>query len=489
MKNKKIYYVLLITVCAVLFTTLIGAVGIITTVNMSKENALNELRLESLEFCYEFDAKISSIEQAVHTMEAMAIYHLDDFERFKEDPDYVDTYTKGMDKRIRYIAEQTQGALSVYIRYNKEIASPTSGCFLVRDDGTGILTEYPVTDLSASEDLNTAWYDIPVAMGKPVWIAPYDNNYINRNMISYVTPYYVDEELVGVIGMDIQYEYIEEMISEIKTHDSGFAFLTDEEGNVIVHKDYELYDAAFDSEEILRLQEEARNEISAKPAFRGDTYVFTRTKNGMILCLAVPNKEIYKASNKLFFSVLFIEIAAILVIVLISTLIIRKLYLLSEVDELTGAYNRKYFIRFYQELKRDDIDTYMLFIFDIDNFKNINDSYGHNAGDKAIFDVAKLAGEFIGKNGIVARWGGDEFIGVIKKEYAVRSLNEFRKVLEERTDETYGRITISAGIAELGIAPELSEVCELVDKALYFSKRNGRNRVTEYTPEIIAWNQ
>ena len=486
MKNKKIFYVLLITVCAVLFTTMIGAIGIRTAVNISKENALNELRLESMEFCYDFDAKISSIEQAVHTIEAMAIYHMDDFERFKKDPDYVDAYTEGMYERIRYIAEQTQGILSVYIRYNKEFAYPTSGCFLVRENGTGELKEYPVTDLSTNEDLNMTWYDTPVKLGEPVWLAPYDNNYINQDMMSYVTPYYVNGELAGIIGMDIQYEYIEEMISAISTHDSGFAFLTDEDGNVIVHKNYELYDAAFNSEEILRLQEKARSEINSKPALRGDTYVFTRTKNGLILCLSVPDKEIYKVSNKLFFAVLLIEIAAVFVIVLISTLIIRELYRLSEVDELTGSHNRKYFIRFYQGLKRDEIDAYMLFIFDIDHFKNINDSFGHNAGDKAIIDVSKLSGEFVGKNGIVARWGGDEFIGVIKKEYAVLVLNEFRKALEKRTDEVYGKITISAGIAALGIAPELSEVCELVDKALYDSKRNGRNKVTEYTLEINA---
>ncbi|KTD53610.1 regulatory protein (GGDEF domain) [Legionella santicrucis] len=161
-------------------------------------------------------------------------------------------------------------------------------------------------------------------------------------------------------------------------------------------------------------------------------------------------------------------------------------------DPLTGLYNRRYLEDFLlkqihqSERTKSPISLLML---DLDHFKKINDTYGHDAGDVALKELGKILQEDIRVGDIAARYGGEEFIVVFYNtdEKTIRARAESIRQAVSRLQIKYGAqlvgpITISIGIAVYpihGRAP--TELIESADKALYFAKANGRNKVVLYS--------
>jgi len=160
-------------------------------------------------------------------------------------------------------------------------------------------------------------------------------------------------------------------------------------------------------------------------------------------------------------------------------------------DALTKLYNRRSANR-----KLDIIishyttngTTYSVAIGDIDFFKKVNDTYGHDGGDIVLQAVATILQSNMKKKGFVARWGGEEFLLAFDKtdlETAEKHLEDILNEIRALTIDYEGReikITMSFGVA---CNPELSKdeiICQ-ADKYLYYSKENGRNRITSALPE------
>ena len=99
-------------------------------------------------------------------------------------------------------------------------------------------------------------------------------------------------------------------------------------------------------------------------------------------------------------------------------------------------------------------------------------------GDAAIKDLAKTAVRTLGKETLIARWGGDEFIGLIPADIAETALERLRWHLYSDGDKEYGKMTISIGAVRINPKYSMNQMTELVDKALYQSKVAGRNHLT-----------
>ncbi|MGM9921226.1 MAG: GGDEF domain-containing protein, partial [Bhargavaea sp.] len=87
---------------------------------------------------------------------------------------------------------------------------------------------------------------------------------------------------------------------------------------------------------------------------------------------------------------------------------------LSRRDPLTGAYNRRSLIDYVRKLRLSGVPGYGVVLFDLDDFKEINDTYGHETGDAVLRDFAGTLSDFVGSRGIIARWGGDEFLAIFR---------------------------------------------------------------------------
>lgn len=163
---------------------------------------------------------------------------------------------------------------------------------------------------------------------------------------------------------------------------------------------------------------------------------------------------------------------------------------LSRTDRLTGLNNRGYW---EEELKREYArhrrygSSASLVIFDIDHFKKVNDTYGHQAGDAVIQGLAHVVREQIRDTDIAGRYGGEEFVVLLPDVDSAGGrvfAERLRGVVERLQISHEGQVipfTVSLGVADLSEpCHDHQQLIERADQALYSSKRNGRNQVTVY---------
>lgn len=161
-------------------------------------------------------------------------------------------------------------------------------------------------------------------------------------------------------------------------------------------------------------------------------------------------------------------------------------------DSLTGILNRESLYQYLNWLIERD-KPFSFFLVDIDNFKNVNDTYGHLVGDIVISQMAAYFVKMSGARGVVARYGGDEFIMVFE---GVSEYNDVWKIGHEINMRIGGimfegipnlAITVSMGIARFPLdADSTQKLMEVADKALYRAKMKGRNCFIIYLPEKHA---
>lgn len=163
----------------------------------------------------------------------------------------------------------------------------------------------------------------------------------------------------------------------------------------------------------------------------------------------------------------------------------ERLESLSLQDSLTGLWNHRAFTARLDEAQRSferDGTPSALLIFDVDNFKAFNDSFGHPAGDEVLRRVAGLLSQDLRPADMAARYGGEEFTVLLRgtdHPEALRCAERLRAGVEESTWPLRA-ITVSGGIASFSPdARRGKEVLELADKALYQAKQLGKNRVCE----------
>lgn len=171
----------------------------------------------------------------------------------------------------------------------------------------------------------------------------------------------------------------------------------------------------------------------------------------------------------------------------------QQLQSLSRTDGLTGLYNRAY----WQECLEKEFDrfarlqeTSSVIMFDIDHFKKVNDTYGHQAGDLVIQTIAQTLQQYVRKTDITGRYGGEEYGAILVGTSGANALvfAERLRAAIEATVMPYGEhelaVTISLGVSEISFAQASAlEWLEQADQALYKSKQNGRNRVTLFDNE------
>jgi diguanylate cyclase (GGDEF)-like protein len=168
-----------------------------------------------------------------------------------------------------------------------------------------------------------------------------------------------------------------------------------------------------------------------------------------------------------------------------------QLWDMAVTDSLTGLYVRRYFmVKLHEELHRAERYKNILSIVmaDLDRFKNINDTYGHDAGDRILKAIGKFLQQNIRDVDVVGRYGGEEFVIMIPEAAndAARNLSErLRKNLSQMKFEDLPPITISLGIATYPYdGKDAEDLIKKADAAMYAAKRAGRNQVAKYSDHV-----
>lgn len=373
------------------------------------------------------------------------------------------------------VANKTNGVLTYYYRIDPAISQTVKGFWYTDLEGKGF-TEHTVTDISLYDTEDTSklvWFTVPKHEGKAIWLPPYITENLDVNVISYNMPVYWRGQFVGVIGIEIDYSTMKEQVESIHLYNSGYAFLTDADGNLIYHPRIDLENLSEEEKPIMP------DGVLRDNSFTEYTYegvekeaVWLRLSNGMRLYVSVPADETDGDWKKLVGNVL---IASAVVLVLCAVLawifsqhITKPLKQLTEaakladegnydftldydgrdevgtltrtfkrmaehmkahisdlnrranVDALTSVRNKGAFSSFIEDIQKKLSEDpaageFAVGVFDCDDLKTINDRYGHDKGDIYLKTACRLIC-VVFQHSPVFRIGGDEFAVVLRND-------------------------------------------------------------------------
>lgn len=170
----------------------------------------------------------------------------------------------------------------------------------------------------------------------------------------------------------------------------------------------------------------------------------------------------------------------------------NQVLLQASTDSLTGLLNRRAIEEAVHRLRRS-ATSFAVSVLDLDEFKLLNDTHGHEAGDRALTIFAKCLRETVDSRGIVGRFGGEEFVVVlpeVSRADAVELLDTARERLAQvLASSNVPAFTVSGGVSDTTLSDEYDELIDLADAALYFAKRTGRDRIVTHDEAVALSTQ
>jgi len=348
----------------------------------------------------------------------------------------------------------------------------------------------------SENDEHDIWYYNFIASGHE-YDLEVDTNETNGNIVTVFVNFRVesrDGRLLGVIGVGLQVNAIEDTIrSYEKDYDLSVFIINAGGAKNSFSGNTDIFVSKNDLADRTGITEPIELNTSSESAMQWYTSGSERkcliTKYNGILCwymaLEKDTNSISRAFQEGVKSNIIFMIISLLACIMVTTSVFmiynQRIVTKENTDELTGLANRKLFFKQYPAFIRKHRDSQKtLFMLDIDKFKSINDTYGHLFGNAILAMVGDNLQSAIDGCGIAARWGGDEFLGVLAvgPEEAKQVLRRYMDSLNnEQKDERY-HVTVSIGIIEVNSKISMEQMIKKVDEALYGSKESGRNRIT-----------
>lgn len=411
------------------------------------------------------------------------------------------------------IAEQNEGVLSYYYRINPEISQTEKGFLISRGAGGSYEPREP-TDIAAypsNDYVNVGWYYLPQEKGRPAWIDPYFDINQQVEVVSFIAPLYKADTFIGVVGMDISYESLVEQIEGLEVLTSGYAFLTDDHGEILYHPTLPRKMSLADVNSELEPDETSTSSSSLiSYSFDGvdKKAAWMQLGNDMHLFVCAPTSEINSFSSWLLIMVLVIS--AIVVVALVffvaqgtrritkpledlteaATQIadgnydvnltydeddevgiltnsfrhlvdnvkvkIADLYTRAYKDALTSVRNKAaydaYTAEIDHDLRRGKQRGFAVVAFDCNELKRINDTFGHDKGDVYLQNACRAICK-VYAHSPVFRIGGDEFDCIlVGDEYERRDelVHEFWDYVERESEAAgsdWEKISLAMGMA------------------------------------------
>lgn len=418
---------------------------------------------------------------------------------------YLEDHLSDVEAVFSTIGANNASVLGYYYRINPEISSTVDGFWYSKTNALAFTKQKPtdITAYRVDDYSHVGWYYEAVDRGRPVWTEPYLNKNLNKEILSYLIPVYKAGTLIGVIGIDVSYESLVSEISDLEVLDTGYAYLTDSMGKIVYHPELENDVMLLDvNSEIEATQYHTESSALISYKYNGvrKRAAWSTLSNGLRLVVSAPENEINAGwrsllwlipSIALIIAALFIWVTLTLMGRLIEPLerlayaakqlavgdysveltyvgddevgtltrafrqmASRLQFYVSDLDykahrdALTKVRNKRAFDLFCTELDKtiqsteEDADTSLgIVMFDCNDLKPINDTYGHEKGDLYLQNACKLICRVF-EHCPVFRVGGDEFVAVLQGDILL-GLDE----LEQRFDQEAATINANASDA------------------------------------------
>jgi len=297
-----------------------------------------------------------------------------------------------------------------------------------------------------------------------------------------------DQNLLGVAGVGLELDQVQLTLKKFESDYGLEAFLMDKEGVIQIHTDTQYIENrnVFEQGSLGDYKDKILNNLSGLESIQVDDsdfngYYITRYIDELEWFLVVKkDTSILQKSltSHLLEDIIIMTIVIIFLLLIVNSLVKNHSKMITKMavtDQLTELPNRRGFDQsLVSALNNYSLveDGACVFVFDIDDFKRVNDVKGHVLGDRVIKLIAEYAKRLIGEHGMVARWGGDEFSGIIYGDIDKATVIAARLVEKMREEKEFKElnITISLGLTQIHKLDTIEEIIARADKGLYMAK-------------------
>ena len=479
---------------------LLGSVSFVAISGIINEHVDNDLQKMSVIYRERLSHTFTNTRMAINSMSRMAVGDLpDDIERIKTDEILRQNYLNNLERNFNAVADGTVGTIGFYMRFSPDIAENAGFICTRTPDNWG--TKMPPFVHRETNPYNDR-YHTPYERYLAKISEPYLDENTGHYILSYVVPLQKNEKYIGIVGVDIDFNYIIHEIRRMSVYENGYVSLLDKNGEVLY-----------------------ANRLSAQSNEENSDFYVTETylSNGIWLKIAAFAHDVYAGRNNMLihFTVvmLFVVIAVSFFSIFLAGKGIRPLMMIGDAakkiavgdldvklsyaaknelgnlvdsikemagkleiyvyhDELTGLYNTAAYARAKEKIAKNNFkhSEYAVAVFDANFLKRINDTYGHEAGNELIKRAAGLIKRTFA-NSRVYRIGGDEFATILEGEDFKHRDILLKKFDEESARESFEvggeRISVSVarGLAvRVGEAECFDEVFRSADATMYEHK-------------------
>ena len=331
MKSIRTTLILCMLLPIVIAFALLGGTLTVYMNNISITDGNTNMLSSAKQTAESVDSVLGLIEAKVNLLAMAGNILADEGKIIAKDKDYFQTYEKEMNTVVIKATEDIPGLVASYIRYDPFLTYGTSGTFFTDADNDGKPEAVTPTDLAAydpSDMEHVGWFYTPLKNKKATWMEPYFNANINKTIISYVSPVYLQSgKDFGVLGVDFDFAYLNKLLDEHQKYHEKECFLLNEDGKILFHPDYtegenfgEILGGKYKKvlAEILSKEEGYVNEGSAKNAVLLGYHALS---NGWKIVITPSHKAIY-GDIEILKNTLFIFISVYLLFMLALSVIL-----------------------------------------------------------------------------------------------------------------------------------------------------------------------
>ncbi len=441
-QSKILFVVISALLVITAIVTMISVTAAHDIIHRDADRILNNVSQKEAAYINEM---LDSFMKSAAIMKHYATSELTDTESLK-DAEALKQYTDKIRHMFNEVALNTAGAKAFYLCFAPGITSTTNGFYTkLRSDGTFYkLSDEEFAKLSLVTPEQAKEYDTELRGVDGIWMEPHPSQFSKETVISYIVPIYHENTFIGILGFNMDFNYLIDRINEITVYEHGYAVLLSEDKA-------SLYNSEKASD------------------FKGDyTHASTPLVNGMLLELRAPYKDI-QSNIRPMLTYIVLAFSGVLILAILYTIwVTRRIVtplknltaaaatvsssvqdvdfavdskdevgILSQVlsdtydkireystyinalayrDSLTGIKNSTAYTEAIAKLNEEinlDNPVFGVIVADINNLKKANDTYGHDIGNELIIHAAKILTETF-KTSSVYRIGGDEFVVILK---------------------------------------------------------------------------
>lgn len=386
------------------------------------------------------------------------------------------------------------------VRYLTEIQKKYNvfTTFLVSDKSKKYYHPRGLIDVVNKENSADAWYFRFKEQPEPYEINLDYNANLSDSLIMFINYKVMDykKETIGVTGVGVKILNIEEMLNSFKNKYKYDVYFVGQNGEVTIFSkglnkrgNISNIDGLKDIKGAIFSSKQSQFEYKDKDnEYLLNTKYIEKLK--LYLFVEINKKEYIGELKKTFYANLIISIIVTLVVTLIIIYTIniyqKQLVEMASEDSLTKLANRRKFNEIFEKLHKlykNGINKLTLILIDIDDFKQVNDDFGHLVGDQVLVRIAEILKGELRSSDVVTRWGGEEFALLLTDVTMENAKQIAQKICEVTREDTIllellGRqLTVSIGVGELNSLESQDGLVHKVDNALYEAKRTGKNQV------------